>query len=255
VPRANDRRISRWKAAGIHLLISVAIALGVAALMLLVWYPPPYFDAAGGSLLVLLLIGVDITIGPCLTLVVFDQAKRHLVLDLAVIAALQAGALAYGLSVMFEARPVYLVYAKSGFELVAANEIDANWQEQAAPAFRVPPRTGPEIIGVRYPTDPQTLERVLTRALLGHDITLDPRYYTPYADVARTAAMHGRPLSELRAGDRDATPAIDAAVRALGLPEDALVFLPVRARRNYVALLERSTGRVVRLVPAISRAV
>lgn len=113
---------------------------------------------------------------------------------------------------------------------------------------------GPEVIGVRYPTDPQKLERVLTRALIGQDITADPRYYTAYADVARVAAMRGRPLSELRAGDRDAKPAIDAAVRASGLPEDALVFLPVRARRNYVALLERSTGRVMGLVPAISRA-
>ena len=47
-------------------------------------------------MLILLMIGVDVVIGPLLTLIVFDPKKKHLKFDLVVIAALQLAALAYG---------------------------------------------------------------------------------------------------------------------------------------------------------------
>ena len=54
--------------------------------MLAVWYPQPYFAAMGGATLILLLIGVDVVIGPLITLIVFDPKKKSLRFDLAVIA-------------------------------------------------------------------------------------------------------------------------------------------------------------------------
>jgi hypothetical protein len=62
-------------------------------LMLAVWYPQHYFAAMGGTTLILLLIGVDVVIGPLITLIVFDPKKKSLRFDLAVIAVLQLGAL------------------------------------------------------------------------------------------------------------------------------------------------------------------
>jgi hypothetical protein len=79
--------MTRWKAAGTHLAISLALAALVGALLYLLWFPPPYFIAAGASTLILLLMGVDIGIGPLLTLLVFNPAKprRLLRLDLSII--------------------------------------------------------------------------------------------------------------------------------------------------------------------------
>jgi hypothetical protein len=71
----NYPTVSRWKAAGIHLAISFALALAVAALLYLLWFPPPYFIAAGATGLMLLIIGVDVIVGPALTLLVFNPAK------------------------------------------------------------------------------------------------------------------------------------------------------------------------------------
>ena len=42
------KKVTRWKASGLHLLISVAIAAGVLGLMLALWFPGPLFSAAGG---------------------------------------------------------------------------------------------------------------------------------------------------------------------------------------------------------------
>src|SRR5262249_31768987 len=92
----NFARFTRWQAAPIHLLISAAIATAVVSSMLLLWYPRPFFAAAGGATLLVLLIGVDVVLGPLLTLVVYDPRKKTLALDLAIIAALQLAALAYG---------------------------------------------------------------------------------------------------------------------------------------------------------------
>ena len=80
--------LNRWKAATLHLGISAAIAATVVALMLALWYPKPYFEAMGGDTLIMILIGVDVVIGPLITLVIFDPKKKKLKFDLAVIAAL-----------------------------------------------------------------------------------------------------------------------------------------------------------------------
>src|SRR5215471_7202946 len=116
--------LNRWKASIIHLGISAAIGAAVVTLMLFGWYPRPYFTAMGGDTLILLLIGVDVVIGPLITLIIFDPKKKGLKFDLSVIAALQLAALAYGCSVMFTARPVYNVFVVDRFETVAANQVD-----------------------------------------------------------------------------------------------------------------------------------
>ena len=84
--------MSRWRAAGIHLLVSAGVAAVVLAVMLGVWYGPTLFWAMGGAGLALILIGVHLVMGPALTLVVFRSGKRGLKFDLAAIALLQLAA-------------------------------------------------------------------------------------------------------------------------------------------------------------------
>ena len=79
--------LNRWQAAGSHLALSALIGAIVLAAMIFVWYPPPYFEAAGGNDLVLLMVGIDVALGPLLTLAVFNPGKGmgKLRLDLAII--------------------------------------------------------------------------------------------------------------------------------------------------------------------------
>src|SRR4051812_12853702 len=111
--------MTRWKAAAIHSLISVAVGLIAGALLLGLWYPPPYFHAAGAQELILLLVGVDLVIGPLLTLIVFRWGKPGLAFDLTVISLLQAAALVYGLAIVLQSRPVFLVATVDRFVLVS----------------------------------------------------------------------------------------------------------------------------------------
>jgi hypothetical protein len=230
-------RYTRWQAAPIHFAASVVIAAIVVAAMLLLWYPRPYFQAAGGATLLLLLIGVDIVIGPLLTLLVFDPAKKSLRMDLAVIAALQVAALAYGSWIMFNARPAYVAFAGDRFELVAANEIADDDLAQAAPGFRRLPLTGPKVVGTALPTDVAQRYQLGQVSLIGGSIGLFPQHYVPYAAVARSALTRSQPLSTLRQKHPDNAVEIDQFVAAQGKGNAALRFLPLQGRHARMSVV------------------
>jgi hypothetical protein len=230
-------RYTRWQAAPFHLAISAVVAAAVVVAMLLVWYPRPYFHAAGGLTLLVLLIGVDVVVGPLLTLIVYDPGKKHLKYDLAVIVTLQVAALVYGGWIMFDARPVYVAFAGDRFELVEANAIDPRDLARAAPPFHELPLSGPRIVGTRLPADPKALDTLRHAAMVGGSIGVFPQHYIPYRTVSRTVVSRASPLAALRRKQPDAAGEIDRVVSASGKPETALRYLPLAARHGDMAVI------------------
>jgi len=190
--------MSRWKASGLHLLISLGVASATGALVYFMWYPPPYFKVAGGSTLVLLIVGVNIVIGPLLTLAVFKHGKKGMRVDLIVIALLQIAAFGYGLRVIAAARPVFVVAEVDRFVLVAANQLDdADLAAGSLPEFRTRSWLGPRVVGVVPPQSSEEAYESTIAALGGKDIDRFPRYYVPYTQVAAAMLAHSRPLAEM----------------------------------------------------------
>jgi hypothetical protein len=216
--------------------------------MLLCWYPQPYFRAAGGAKLLLLLIGVDIVIGPLLTLIVFNPAKKRLAFDLCAIATLQLCALSYGCWVMFNARPVYLAFAGDRFELVTAGEIDDNDLDQATPGYRQLPLTGPKVVGTQLPGDVFQRDQLARSALMGGSIGLYPQYYVPYTAVARRAVAKSQPLSMLRERNPQSAAMIDTVIAAPG--GSTLRFLPLQGRHGDMAVvMDDKRGEIKGVLP------
>ena len=244
--------LNRWQAALLHLAISAAIGAAVVVLMLVVWYPQPYFAAMGGDTLILLLIGVDVLIGPLLTLIVFNPGKKSLKFDLSVIAMLQIAALAYGWYVMFDARPVYNVFVVDRFETVAANQIDAqSLAKVTAAEFKRLPITGPQIIAARQPVDPQRKADIILQAMNGGpDLANLPELFVPYLEVRADAARASRPLAELAQRQPGDAATIRAFVASAGRTDDAVGILPMKARnRDMAVVVDRTTGDVVGILP------
>lgn len=239
---------NRWQAAASHLTLSAIIGAAVLAAMIFGWYPPPFFKAAGGNDLVLLMVGIDVVLGPLLTLAVYNPAKGlpKLRFDLTVIGLMQLAALAYGTYVMFIARPAYLVYAVDRFDLVMANTLADSELAKAPPPLDRRPLGKPPTVGARIPGDPKLKEESLLLALSGIDLTEQPRFYVPYDEIAKEAAKRAQPLAVLRKLNPDGQGRIDAAVKDSGLPEDALGFLPARGPNwNFAVVVDRSTGAIV----------
>jgi hypothetical protein len=243
--------MNRWQASALHLALSVAVAALVVTLMLLVWYPQQYFTAMGGDALILILIGVDVVLGPLITLIIFDPKKKGLRFDLAVIAALQLAALAFGVSVMFAARPVYNVFVGDRFEAIAANAVDAESLAKAGAEYRTLPLTGPKIIAARPPDDAKRLSDIVLSAVSGGpDLANLPELYVPYAQLQRDAAKSARPLAGLAQRQPQEAAAIRSFVAASGRAEATMGFLPLKARNRDMAMVVDSTsGEIVGILP------
>jgi hypothetical protein len=242
--------LNRFQAAGIHFALSVVVAATVLAALLLVWYPQPYFRLAGGASLMLILIGVDVVMGPLMTLVVFNPAKKSLKADLAVIAALQLCALFYGIWVIAQARPAFVVFAGDRFTVVAANAIDPESLAAAKPPYDTLPIDGPRIVGARLPADPVERQKAMLLAMGGLDLPVLPRYFVPFAEVADQLKAKSRPLDEIARGDAAARTAVDAAIARSGRARESLAWVPVAGRMDIgTAIVDLARGEVVAVLP------
>ena len=246
------KTLTRWKASAIHLGICTLIALAVFACMALLWYPQPYFEAVGGAKLALTIIGVDVVIGPLITLVVYNPKKKSLRFDLAVVALLQIGALLYGIHVVYTARPVYVVFNVNRFDVVGANElVPGDWQTLAPDAFKTLPLTGPRLIAADLPSDPKERETLLLAAVgAGMDLPNFPQYYHPYHERTAAVIAKSKPLAELREKRPESEADLTRVVKTFGQGSNHLAFLPVHARKeDLTAIIDRRNGNVVKVLP------
>jgi hypothetical protein len=241
----------RVRAGLIHLVLSAAIAAAVFLPIYFLWYPDVLFERAGGRELFLLIMGVDVVIGPLVTFVIFVPTKKGLVFDLAVIAILQSAALAYGVYVLFESRPAYIVFVKEGYELVRANQFPAAELAKArAKGFDPVPLAGPKWVGARLPADPDEKLRVMTAALAGMDLPLFPQYYVPYEDVRAEVRGAALPLETLRKRNPGRSAEVNATLARLGRKEDEVRFLPLRTgKSNLAVFVDSKTGDVLKISP------
>lgn len=244
------QKVTRWKASGLHLLISVAIAAAALALMLLVWYPHPLFRAAGGDDLLLLLVGVDVVIGPLITLIIFRPGKRGLKFDLAAIGTLQLAALLYGMSIVYLARPAFIVFAKDRFEIVTAVEMEEkDLRASRHPEFSRVPVGGPVWAYGEFPADPAERSKLVESALAGRDIQHFPRFYRPYEAGVPEILSRALPVERVRKTTPSAGRAVDAWLRESGTPENAVRYLDLRAPRYWVAVLvDAKTARPLKML-------
>lgn len=246
------RRMSRYRAAGIHLAISFTIVAASLAAMLLVWYPSPYFQAMSAKGLILIMLAVDVTLGPFLTWIIFTPTKAlHLLrLDFAIIGTLQVAALAYGVHVIAEARPVYMLFVRDRFEITSADDILPANLAKARPPFRTLPWDGPRLAAAVPPVNPDEQMQLMMSALAGADLKTYPQYYLPYDAVVDSVREKGRPIAWLREREPKSAAALDKAVAATGLAESKLLFLPLRGRKlDLTVLVEKSSGRIVGYAP------
>jgi hypothetical protein len=133
--------MTKFKAALIHLSLSV-ILIGILALIVVYrWYPFPLYKITGVIEPAKLLVLVDVIIGPLLTFVVYKKYKKYLKLDLSIIAVLQIAALSYGVHTIYQGRANLIVFNKGELhyllEKYAQNE-DLQYQELQPGFFSAP---------------------------------------------------------------------------------------------------------------------
>ena len=241
-----------WKprlcAACIHLAISLIVAALAAALVFGLWYPYPYRELSGGRTLFFMMVGIDVVLGPFITLLIFNSKKtrRHLAADLGVVATLQLAALCYGLWTVFEARPVHMVFEFQKMVVVHAADIDPTTLAQAPADLQKLPLSGPTLLSLRPFTSADEGYDSTTMAINGIAQAAQPALWQAY-DLAHDAILqHAQTLAQLQARFPEHAQAIEHAVASSKLPAKQLRALPLLSRKKaWTVLLDAQTAQPV----------
>ena len=242
----------RLGASGIHLGISLCVAVVAAALVFGLWYPYPYGEISGGRELFFLVVAVDVIMGPLITLAIFNRAKprRELLIDFTVVGLLQLAALGYGLWTVFAARPVHLVFEYSRMTVVHAIDVDADLLAKAPTSLQKLPVTGPTVIALRPFKNPEEQFDATMAAFEGFPLAARSDLWQAYEPVRADVLKEAKPVAELRARFSNQAAQIDRAIAATGKPVTDLRYLPLLSRKTaWTVLLDTTTAEPLGYLP------
>jgi hypothetical protein len=220
----------KLKAFGAHLLISALLFTVIVVLTVWLWYPPPFFWIDGGVQITLLAASVDIIAGPLLTLIVYRPHKPGLVMNLAVIAAIQFGALAWGVRVLYEQRPVLMAFVGSNqnrFFPITAGQASAG--ERSIEELQALSPGRPSMVFIDLPENPDEAKALLTSAtttVLRHTErfhAIDPERLARIASAERSRKVYEATSPAYIQG-------IDRFVAAHANDADQYAFIPLYGR-------------------------
>jgi len=236
--------MTRWKASGTHLTLSFLVIGGIAAFAFTTWYPHGLWRVAGLDHLLLVMLGIDLTAGPLLTLLLYRQGKWGMKFDLVTIAILQLAFLGYGLHTLWLARPVFLVATSGQYTVVFASEIDDKDLAKAPkPEWRRLSLTGPRVVGTRMPADPAKRAQAMSEFIAGGaGIERSPKYYLDLSVIAPELLRTAQDVRNNKA-------ITESAIRATGLAAGQLRWVPIVSTRGEgVALLDARTAEPLKTV-------
>lgn len=151
------RIITRWQAAAVHFTFSLFIFITITVLILSFWYPGSYFWL-GGLKAIALIAGVDLVLGPVLTLIVYNINKKSLPIDLTLIGVIQLSALTFGLWTIHQARPVLQIQSYDKVYVLTNEEIQSFKISVAAlENFRT---QIPIKVYLELPDEPESIEQI-----------------------------------------------------------------------------------------------
>lgn len=229
--------ISKLQAFLIHLTGSAVVVGTLCAVIFFVWYPAPYFAAKGASGVLLVLIGVDLILGPTLTLILFRPRKPGLVFDLSVILTIQLAALVYGTTALYQERPYYLVFAVDRLEILAYKDVDSSMIEYEE--LRRKPFIGPILAVASLPEGQDEFQRLLEEtAFEGKpDIERRPEFWSPYANRSDDVIARARSLAELLERYPETRTEISKLTESLDAEIDDLAYIPLVGRETSFAFV------------------
>lgn len=239
----------RAQAAGIHLGISLAVATLAGMLVFGAWYPYPYREISGGRELFLILLTVDVILGPLITFMIFDRAKKPrgvLRRDLAVVGLVQLIALGYGLWTVFVARPVHLVFEIDRFRIVHAIDVPSDLMDKVPAGIDALPLNGPTLLSLRPFRSRQEEADATLVALQGVSLAARPDLWQPYAASRAQVLQAAKPVDQLKARFGAQAAGIDAVLRRAGRQAANTAYLPLAGRKEFwTVFIDPATADVV----------
>ena len=229
--------MTRFRASSIHLAISATVVAIILVIAFLFWYPGSTFEISGAMRPLFILVGVDLVLGPLLTLIVYKQGKPGLLFDLWFIALVQISALVYGSYALHAGRPHYMVFTVDRITLVTNQGIDPSsirYEELAKKPLRDVVR-----VFARAPSDPLELERLMESVLFEGQPDLERRteYWEPWRLGSETIRKAILPLTDFEPASELEEQRIADAIEKFSAEHPNLGMLPIGGIEDDIGML------------------
>jgi hypothetical protein len=223
--------ITRLRAFTLHLIISSTIFLLFLAIMFFVWYPPPYFEVDGGWQVLQIVAGVDLVLGPLLTLILFKPGKPGLKFDMTCIALMQIAAILYGGKVIYQEHPAFVVFGVDRFSSIPTADIE--FDKLKYPELKRSFGIGPLLAQTRLPDDSKLREQLLFAVLEGEkDVEYRAEFYEPYKPDLSAMRSRSIPIQKIAASDAMAKAKIAAFLAQQGGQIGDYLYFPLKGKNK-----------------------
>jgi hypothetical protein len=232
----------RLKAFGLHLLSSFGMLTLILGSLYLGWYRWPGWYLADCVQVTGALTGVDLVIGPLLTLVVASAKKprRELIRDISIIAIIQLCALGYGSVALWNGRPLYYTFSEDVLQVVQAYDFEES--ELVLARQRHLPLAPhwyslPQWVWAPLPKDSEESAKIEAAAISGgSDVIAMPRYYQTWESGLPTLRGQLKPVDSIKYFSGSDKKVLKRRMQAEGIAAD---------QANAIALLGRALPLLV----------
>jgi hypothetical protein len=236
----------RLKAFGFHLLGSAFALTLVLGALYLGWYHWPGWHLTEAIHVVAVMVGVDVVIGPLITLIIANERKprRELVRDIAMIVTVQLVALGYGTTTLWGGRPLYYAFSVNCLQVVQASDIDPQAASLArkqnldlAPHWYSLPRW----IWAPFPKDPKEAAKIFQGVMQGdYDIIGLPQYYRTWQEGAPELRGQLKKVDDIKFFTRKQRTLLAKRMQAAGVATDQV---------NVIALMGKGSSLLAVIDP------
>ena len=229
----------------VSFLLLGAVFGAAAALVFIVWYPSPLGRLVGADQLFGTFVVVGFFLGPTLTAALWSPSKKSFSFDAAVLVVLNGAAFLYGLFVLAQGRPAWIVFNVDRFYLVQAFEHDLVAPELISKEYLNLSWNGPVWVAAKMPEDRNERNRLLFESVFaGIDLPQRADLYQKLDVFSEDIGSKAKPLSDLRKYNSP----IDVDDVLAKYPA-ADGYLPlVTARHDAVVLLRKRDGAIASVV-------
>jgi hypothetical protein len=247
----------RLKAFGLHLLASAIVLTLTLGALYLGWYHWPGWYLADVPHVVAVMIGVDLVVGPLVTLIIASAAKsrRELGRDIAMIATVQLIALVYGTTALWNGRPLYYAFSDNCLQVIQAYDIDPDELDVARRqhAALVPHWYSlPRWIWAPLPKDPTESSKIISSAVQGGlDVTSMPRYFKPWAEGLPWLRTQLKNVDDIGFFSGAEKKALKERMRVAGVATDRRDSIPLTGRgRPLLAVIDPTSLKITAIFKA-----
>ncbi len=240
--------LSKLKASGIHLLLSLVIISLAIGLIIIFWFPDSLIKVSNFKEIALLIVSIDLVLGPLLTFVVYKPKKKSLKFDLSTIALVQLSALVYGLFTLYQAHPVFITFNVDRFTLVRA--VDANPEKTKYDSLKISTLSSPKLVIAKLPEDQKERSELLLQVATkgASDIDLRPEYYHPYEDnISEILAKSLDP--NILFEKSESKEKLEKFIRKFGKSKGDYAYFPLEGTsKDVIWVLDRKTAKPIDII-------